>query len=121
MYLKKFVRTKELSLKQPNNFVYCAQGGSVQAPGDFDEVKEALQTLEFNQQDVHSIFRIVAGILHLGNTEYQVVKSNYADDTSSVTDRAGLQVCAKLWKVDVKTLEKGVTVIMIQLFGIALQ
>ena len=34
MYLKKFVRTKELSLKQPNNFVYCAQGGSVQAPGD---------------------------------------------------------------------------------------
>merc|ERR1712003_180798 len=81
---------QELELKSPDNYAICTGGNCVQVPGindknDFEEINEAFKTLQFNQKKVHSIFRFIAGILHLGNAEFDVVKSAYADDASSVT------------------------------------
>ena len=107
---------KEIELKSPDNYRICTNGNCVQVPGindknDFEEVNEAFGTLQFNKKDIHSIFRLIGGILHIGNVTFDVVKSSFADDTSTIskTSLTDLQKCAKLWKVDPKRLEKGIT------------
>merc|ERR1719204_109555 len=107
---------KELELKQPDAYAICTDGHCVQVPGindknDFEEVGQAFQTLQFRPKDVHSIYRFVAGLLHLGNVSFDLKKSSFADDTSTVSrdSLAALRTCAKLWQVDAKRLEKGVT------------
>ena len=107
---------QELELKSPDSYLICTGGHCVQVPGindknDFEEVNEAFNTLQFNKKDVHSIFRFIAGILHIGNIKFDVVKSSFADDSSSVSKStlSELTKCAKLWQVDPKRLEKGVT------------
>ncbi|ETO02461.1 hypothetical protein RFI_34970, partial [Reticulomyxa filosa] len=105
---------QSLELGQPEQYYYCNSGNCTTVPGindkgDFDDVREAFKTLEFNEKDVESIYRIVAGILHIGNVEFERVQSNYADDTSKVKNRSPLATAAKLWQVDAGELEKGVT------------
>lgn len=103
---------QQLELGQPEAYQYCTGGNCVTVPGindkaDFEDVREAFKTLEFNGKDVDSIYRLVAGIIHMGNIEFEVVKSNYADDTSRVANKGPLQAAAKLWQVDAKELETG--------------
>eukprot|EP00485_Elphidium_margaritaceum_P007561 CAMPEP_0202691960 /NCGR_PEP_ID=MMETSP1385-20130828/6494_1 /ASSEMBLY_ACC=CAM_ASM_000861 /TAXON_ID=933848 /ORGANISM="Elphidium margaritaceum" /LENGTH=1474 /DNA_ID=CAMNT_0049347425 /DNA_START=27 /DNA_END=4451 /DNA_ORIENTATION=+ len=107
---------KELELKTPDHYAICTEGHCVQVPGindknDFEEINQAFRTLQFRETDVHSIFRFVAGILHIGNVQFDVVQSQYADDGSSVSAASGadLAKCGKLWRVDVKKLEAGIT------------
>eukprot|EP00484_Ammonia_sp_Unknown_P018101 CAMPEP_0197028252 /NCGR_PEP_ID=MMETSP1384-20130603/7978_1 /TAXON_ID=29189 /ORGANISM="Ammonia sp." /LENGTH=1466 /DNA_ID=CAMNT_0042457223 /DNA_START=22 /DNA_END=4422 /DNA_ORIENTATION=+ len=107
---------QELELKTPDSYDICTSGNCVQVPGindknDFEEINEAFNTLQFDQANVKSIFRFIAGILHLGNVKYDVVKSSFADDTSSVASSSAEYVkrAAKLWQVDIKALERGIT------------
>lgn len=107
---------KELSLKQPDHYWFCVQGNSVQVPGindknDFEEVKEAFDTLQFKSSSIHSIYRFIAGILHLGNVKFEVVHAKYADDTSKVSNdsRYSLSQACKLWGVEDKAMERGLT------------
>merc|ERR1719474_91498 len=107
---------KELDLQGPDKYAICTEGNCVQVPGindknDFDEVGQAFVTLQFDRKLVHSIYRFIAGILHLGNVAFDVKHSSFADDTSTVNKSTlgDLRKCAKCWQLDAKKLEKGVT------------
>ena len=91
------------------SLVWCILVENLQ--NDFEEVGQAFQTLQFRPKEVHSIYRFVAGLLHLGNVCFDVKKSSFADDTCTVSrdSLAALRRCAKLWQVDAQRLEKGVS------------
>merc|ERR1719242_2677433 len=107
---------QELELQSPEKYRICTEGNCVKVPGindknDFEEVRQAFVTLQFDPKLVDSIYRFIAGILHLGNVTYDLKQSSFADDTSTVNKStlSDLQKCAKCWKVDAVKLEKSVT------------
>lgn len=107
---------QELELQTPEKYRICTEGNCVKVPGindknDFEEVRQAFVTLQFDPKLVHSIYRFIAGILHLGNVTFDVKKSSFADDTSTVSKSSlsDLKKCAKCWKIDAKKLEKSIT------------
>jgi myosin-5 len=65
-------------LRSVEEFIYTAQGGVFQLrdmdDGEgFQELRQGLQTLNFRAEDQSSLFDIVAGLLHLGQVEFQAV------------------------------------------------
>merc|ERR1719242_219437 len=107
---------QEVALRSPAQYAICTEGNCVKVPGindknDFEEVRQAFVTLQFDPKLVVSIYRFIAGILHLGNVTYDLKQSLFADDTSTVNKStlSDLQNCAKCWKVDASKLEKSVT------------
>lgn len=62
-------------LRDPSKYFYTKQGGSprVNSMSDKDEYKacqSAMRTLNFTPEEMGSIWRIVAAVLHLGNVEF---------------------------------------------------
>lgn len=65
-----------------NRFTYLSRSGCYEVDGindqkDFEEVQSAMQAVKISDQDQFNIFKIVAGILHLGNIKF-VSHGNYA-------------------------------------------
>ena len=65
-----------MGLDHPDSFFYLNQGESPDIDGvddlkEFLVTQEAFRLLGFNQKDQTSIFKILAGILHLGNVEIE--------------------------------------------------
>lgn len=65
-----------MSLKHPDEFFYLNQGEAPDIDGvddlkEFLATQEAFRLLGFNQKDQSNIFKILAGILHLGNVEIE--------------------------------------------------
>lgn len=65
-----------------NRFVYLNKSGCYEVDGindkkDFEEVQNAMQAVKISDQDQFNIFKIVAGILHLGNIKF-IPHGNYA-------------------------------------------
>jgi myosin V len=65
-----------LSLDEKNSFKFLSQGSSSEKQNDdmrdlqnFKETLSALETLCFSQNEITNIFKVLAGILHLGNVE----------------------------------------------------
>eukprot|EP01084_Bolivina_argentea_P058897 107503_1 len=107
---------KELELKSPDNYIICTQGSCVQVPGindknDFEEINQAFNTLQFNNKLIYSIFKLIAGILHIGNVTFDVVKSSFNDDTCSISKKTyfEIEITSKLWQINCKKLIKGIT------------
>eukprot|EP01084_Bolivina_argentea_P201243 344027_1 len=108
---------QKLDLKSPDHYAICTSGHCVQVPGindknDFEEINEAFKTLQFDGKLVQSIFRLIAGILHIGNVTFDVLKSSFADDTCTISkglsQRAVAQT-AKVWQMDVDKLTRAIT------------
>jgi myosin-1 len=100
---------KKLSLYQPQDYFYMNQSGcftvdEVDDAADFKEVVNAMNTIGITPQDQESIFRIVAGVLHLGNVQFG------EDDRGNayITDRSVLELAASLLQVPPENLEYSV-------------
>eukprot|EP01128_Nolandella_sp_AFSM9_P009478 TRINITY_DN607_c0_g1_i1.p1 TRINITY_DN607_c0_g1~~TRINITY_DN607_c0_g1_i1.p1 ORF type:complete len:2150 (+),score=740.74 TRINITY_DN607_c0_g1_i1:140-6589(+) len=97
---------KELKLKTPNDYRYLSISGCTQVPGINDE-KEAKDTafamnvLGFSPEDQKLIYRVCAGLLHLGNTDFE------GDEVATVVDDTPLNIAAELLSVDPATLKEG--------------
>lgn len=64
--------------RDPNKYNYlklsnCTKVDTINDSADFKTVTSAMDTLGFSAQDKKQIFAIIAGILHLGNIEFQTV------------------------------------------------
>lgn len=97
---------REFNLLQPKDFHYLNQG-SLTYPGardaaDWEATMRAMQQLSFPKQTMHSIFALLAAVLHLGNVHFQ----NDAKDRACVANRPTLVFAAHLMKIDLADVER---------------
>ncbi|XP_030764817.1 unconventional myosin-Va isoform X2 [Sitophilus oryzae] len=109
-------RLKHLFLDHQDKFTYLNQGSSpiIQGVNDlvqFEETENALNLLGFSEQDQENMFKILAGILHLGNIEFKqcLIKVENEQDqegcTIPNTDKH-LKIIADLLELDVQELKQ---------------
>lgn len=94
----------DLGLGDPSTYTYL-RNGQVDAPGvddlrNFDEMRDALLSLGFSASTQASMFRVLAGILTLGNVDFRPV-----GEGSAVADRQPLDRAAELFGVEAQPLE----------------
>ena len=101
---------KQLKLGSPDDFTYCNAGGCTDVPGindesEFKDFRESWEILAVPTEEVQSIYNIIAGILHIGNVEFD------ADDegNSSVSNDEALENAGELLKADAELLETTLT------------
>lgn len=100
-------------LELPNYFHYTGQGGAPHPRGFTDEegLKETIEGMKglgWSDEIVAQILSIIAGILHLGQIQFEGQDMDGVD-ASVVTDKKGLAIAAKLMGVDVDMLETALT------------
>ena len=101
------------SLSDASEFDYLNQSECFDIDGtddgrDFAEVKAAFQTFGFDATTQDRIFRLLSGILHLGNVEF------FEEDTegglqSKIRNAKPLQTAARLLDVDERLLDRVLT------------
>lgn len=104
----------ELKLQNPELFHYTNQSGVTHVDGisddkDFDDMKNSMNILKFTPEEQYEVFRIVAGVLHLGNVKFKVEKRSTQEDSSSVVNPDILAHAATMWKCDPASMEKFLT------------
>ncbi|CAO1616940.1 unnamed protein product [Parajaminaea phylloscopi] len=100
---------KELGLDDASKFFYLNQGNSKTIAGvndaeDFKETQKALGTVGLTVERQWSIFRILAALLHLGNTEIGATRT----DAIVAQDEPSLFIATKLLGVDLAEFRKWV-------------
>ena len=101
---------KKVKYNSPDDFTYCNAGGCTDVPGinddaEFKDYREAWEILGADDKEISSIYNIIAGILHLGNIEFE------ADDegNSSVANDEALETVGELLQADAELLETTLT------------
>jgi len=98
----------ELKLRDPTTFYYLNQGDCVTAPGIddvrwFHELDSAMDSLHFTDKHKMDVFRLTAGILHLGDVNF--VPGDGTDDVKISPDSADLvKFIAELFEVELEPL-----------------
>eukprot|EP00002_Diphylleia_rotans_P018350 TRINITY_DN3556_c0_g2_i3.p1 TRINITY_DN3556_c0_g2~~TRINITY_DN3556_c0_g2_i3.p1 ORF type:complete len:1976 (-),score=412.77 TRINITY_DN3556_c0_g2_i3:1002-6929(-) len=99
----------ELKLTSAKEFHYLAQGGDPRIDGvddaaDFQAVRNALRAFGVDDNQQRQIYRLLAGLLHLGNIEF--VANSGRDDSCKIKDEETFQIAADLLSVDPNILMK---------------
>ncbi|XP_067625168.1 unconventional myosin ID [Eurosta solidaginis] len=104
--------------KDPSLYHYMNQGSMdiLSEKIDYKSTNNAFKTLGFSTEEVHTIWRIVAAILHLGNIEFQSI-----EDDLVITNKAHLQSAAKLLQVAENELSNSLTTRVIAAGGNVMQ
>ena len=93
---------------------YANQGGvfdlaHIDDTDDFNDVRTALDTLEFNAQHQKSMFDVVAALIHLGQLEFTPTNDGEASVLSNAHRvQTSIEVASKLLGVTVKDLTKAI-------------
>jgi hypothetical protein len=79
----------------PNDYRYTSQSGCFDVPdmddrADHKEVKAAMKVIGFHEDDITGIYRLVAGILHLGNINFDADEK----DNAVVRNKKGASLSA---------------------------
>lgn len=95
---------QRLYLRPAGDFCYLNQSGCLRIEGvddaaEFRDVMEAMATLQFSSSTVESIFKILAGILHLGNVKFE---QNTSSDNSKITTASddAVRITSELFGID---------------------
>uniref|UniRef100_A0A1A9UX91 Myosin motor domain-containing protein n=1 Tax=Glossina austeni TaxID=7395 RepID=A0A1A9UX91_GLOAU len=93
-------------IRDPSKYYYMNQGSMdiLTEKADFKGANSAFKTLGFATDEVSTIWRIVAAILHLGNIEFQTI-----EDDLVITNRSHLKSAAKLLEVTEDDLSTALT------------
>ncbi|KAL4507958.1 hypothetical protein ABPG72_021331 [Tetrahymena utriculariae] len=97
-------------LRDPNQFNYLNQSSSQQAEGiddveNFNEVQQSFQKLNFTSQEEKSIYSILAGILQLGNVNFDEKTYSEGEKPCSLINMEALEKAAFVLKVDREELK----------------
>ncbi|KAL7842505.1 hypothetical protein SRHO_G00241940 [Serrasalmus rhombeus] len=96
------------SLLPAESFHYLSQSGCVRDDTiddkcTFQEVLNALRTMQFGEESIHEVLRLLAGILHLGNIEFITAGG------AQVSSKAALSSAAELLGLDCTQLAEVLT------------
>ena len=108
---------KSLRLKPSCEFAYLAQStchtlAGVDNKEEYVATRRAMEIVGIGESDQRAVFRVVAGILHLGNVTFVNKDDEACDDgcvLSGEASRNALKDAAHVLKVDCDTLEKALT------------
>jgi myosin heavy subunit len=103
----------DLEISEPDDFFITKQGDAAVVPDvddaeDFSATTDALRTLGLEEERVAELFRILAGLMHLGNVEVRT-RSKRTDDAIIPEDDTHLPVAAGLLGVEPSELSKWAT------------
>ncbi|ALC39232.1 Myo31DF [Drosophila busckii] len=92
--------------KETSKYHYLNQGSMdiLSEKTDYKGTTFAFKTLGFQADEVHTIWRTIASILHLGNVEFQTI-----EDELVITNKTHLQSAAKLLQVTESELSAALT------------
>ncbi len=102
---------KRCKLKDPQEFNYLNQSGVTTVPSindekDWDEMCTAMDVLNMTPAEKDSTFNLVAGILHLGNIDFDRDPKGTEETDAKVKNPQDLPVVCELMGLDQKKLEK---------------
>lgn len=72
---------------------------------DFNKVKNAFKALDFADEAVQSIWKLVAVILHLGNIEFEVKEDN-GEAIATISNNKDIDNIANLLQVKAQDLKQ---------------
>ncbi|CAB3396459.1 unnamed protein product [Caenorhabditis bovis] len=103
---------KDFHLGSCESYAYLTQGGDSRIPGvddkiDFEKLIKALQMLGFEDAQVSDVFRVLAGLLLLGNVRFESGEGCSTVTGSSQNDISRL--CAELWEINEDGLKMWLT------------
>lgn len=114
-------RTKypELMLDNPEKFKFLNQGNAPVIPNvsdsdEFEETLNALSTLGFSNEEINSIIRIIAGILHLGNV---IITAADQESSTIAPNDISLNFLAEILSLNKKNLLRWLTTRQIESFN----
>lgn len=95
-------------LLQPEKYHYLNQSGcitdeTISDKETFHEVKTAMEVMKFTSEDVREVFRLLAGILHLGNIDFMTAGG------AQVSTKTALGRTADLLGLDSEQLTEALT------------
>eukprot|EP00934_Nitzschia_sp_Nitz4_P002310 Nitzschia sp. Nitz4//scaffold3_size479765//246480//251709//NITZ4_000105-RA/size479765-augustus-gene-1.601-mRNA-1//-1//CDS//3329550773//2310//frame0 len=101
-------------LELPNCFHLTKQGGAPQLreytdESSFEYTLKAMKALGWSQDTIDNVLSIVAGLLHLGETQFVKVESASGQDAAGVEDMESLKRTCTLLGVDIEKMELALT------------
>eukprot|EP00301_Raphidiophrys_heterophryoidea_P005017 c12143_g1_i1.p1 GENE.c12143_g1_i1~~c12143_g1_i1.p1 ORF type:complete len:1493 (+),score=327.31 c12143_g1_i1:156-4634(+) len=101
---------EKLKLENVESYHYLNQSGCTAVPGiddvaDYNAMRKAMQVIGMTEDEQFTVLKMVAGILHLGNVDFD----EGAQNNAIVTDRKALEIAAEFFEVPLTVFEKGVT------------
>ncbi|GMH66552.1 hypothetical protein TrRE_jg1028, partial [Triparma retinervis] len=105
----------------PENYGYLANSGCTDVKGiddyrEFQDVVESMDQLGFTQDEKHSIFSIISGIIQLGNVTFSAANINGAD-ASTIDDMGSAYAVASQFGVDSTELHHALTHRTLEIIG----
>lgn len=105
-------------VKDPTRYHYMNQGSidELSEKADYKGTNNAFKTLGFSTEEVQTIWRTIAAVLHLGNIEFQSI-----EDDLVISNKSHLQSAAKLLQVTENELSNSLTTRVIAAGGTVMQ
>ncbi|KAM9305036.1 LOW QUALITY PROTEIN: myosin-IIIb-like [Gastrophryne carolinensis] len=75
----------------------------------FAAIQHCFRIIGFTNEEVHSVYRILAGILNIGNIEFTAISSKHQTDKSEVPDGEALENAAALLSIGAEELQEALT------------
>lgn len=75
----------------------------------FSAIEKCFEIIGFQSDEVKSIYRILAGLLHLGNIDFHQNEGSFIDGKTCLTDRQLLDIVCELFGIDIAEFELALT------------
>uniref|UniRef100_A0A673U853 non-specific serine/threonine protein kinase n=1 Tax=Suricata suricatta TaxID=37032 RepID=A0A673U853_SURSU len=72
----------------------------------FEAIQHCFRIIGFTDKEVHSVYRILAGILNIGNIEFAAISSQHQTDKSEVPDTEALENAASVLCISPEELQE---------------
>ncbi|EHB10278.1 Myosin-IIIB, partial [Heterocephalus glaber] len=75
----------------------------------FEAIQHCFRIIGFTEKEVHSVYRILAGILNIGNIEFAAISSQHQTDKSEVPNSEALENAAFVLCISPEELQEALT------------
>ncbi|OQV23320.1 Myosin-VIIa [Hypsibius exemplaris] len=104
---------KRLELQDASHYEYLTRGGCLKCEGrddavEFADIRSAMMVLMFSTEECFEIFKVLAALLHLGNTKYKATVIDNLDAVE-IRDHGWISRASRLLEVNQKELTDALT------------
>lgn len=106
---------KAFYLSRNENYRYLSTDGtddeelSENFKSKFRTIEKCFEIIGFQSDEVKSIYRILAGLLHLGNINFHQNEGHFIDGKTCLTDRHLLHIVGELFGIDIDEFDLALT------------